>query len=199
MDPGKRSKSTLRIRYEAEVEVLRRKIGDLETIRERLGLSQRKMSQLLLVDPSAWTRWTKQNENPPPHIYRMLQWYLALQDKYPALDVNFWLHTVARETKLETSAVSQTAKDLEQIKERVERLVGEFSSHAVITDEKFEELAARRSGPEPYPKLDPALEGGAHHTVRHAKPVRIMVSSALAGAAITALVLWLCERLFAHL
>ena len=92
-------KSPQRMRYEAEVEVIRRKLGDLEAMREKLGLSQRKICQLLLVDPSAWTRWIKGEdgeESAPPHIYRMLQWYLALQDKYPALDANFWLATVSR-------------------------------------------------------------------------------------------------------
>jgi transcriptional regulator with XRE-family HTH domain len=91
-----RTKSTLRMRYEAESTVIRKKIGDLESIREQLGLSQRKIAQLLLVDPSAWTRWTRMGEDAPPHIYRSLQWYLALQDKYPAMDVNFWLSTVAQ-------------------------------------------------------------------------------------------------------
>ena len=95
-----RAKTSLRIRYEAEVEVIRRKLGNLEDIRKTLGLSQRKISQLLFVDPSAWTRWTKSGagnkDSAPPHIYRMLQWYLALEDKYPALDTGFWLSTVAR-------------------------------------------------------------------------------------------------------
>jgi hypothetical protein len=93
---SRRSKSSLRLRYEAEVSVIKRKLGDLETIRNLLGLSQRKMCQLLFVDPSAWTRWAKHGEEPPPHVYRMLTWYLALNDKYPAMDVNFWIHTVAR-------------------------------------------------------------------------------------------------------
>ncbi len=93
-----RAKSSLRLKYEAETQVISRKLGDLESIRGQLGLSQRKMAQLLLVDPSAWTRWTKGNDEAPPHIYRMLQWYLALENKYPALDVNFWLNTVAQVT-----------------------------------------------------------------------------------------------------
>ncbi len=93
---ARRAKSSLRIKYEAEIHVIERKLGDLESIREKLGLTQRKMAQLLLVDPSAWTRWTKCEAAAPPHIYRMLQWYLALEDKYPALDVNFWLNTVSQ-------------------------------------------------------------------------------------------------------
>ena len=94
--PATRAKTSLRIRYEAEVQVIKRKLGGLEDIRKTLGLSQRKISQLLFVDPSAWTRWTKAGDEAPPHIYRMLQWYLALEEKYPALDTGFWLSTVAR-------------------------------------------------------------------------------------------------------
>lgn len=92
----RRAKSSLRMKYEAEVEVIQRKLGSLDQMRETLGLSQRKMCQLLLVDPSAWTRWNNGEDDAPPHIYKMLQWYLALQEKYPALDVNFWLSTVAQ-------------------------------------------------------------------------------------------------------
>lgn len=95
----RRAKSSLRLKYEAETHVIERKLGDLEAIRGKLGLTQRKMAQLLLVDPSAWTRWTKGGDEAPPHIYRMLQWYLALEEKYPALDVNFWLNTVAQVTE----------------------------------------------------------------------------------------------------
>lgn len=78
-----RSKSSLRIKYEAEKQVLEQQLGSLEEIRERLGLSQRKMAQLLLVDPSAWTRWIKDPSKVPPHVYRALQWYLELTEKKP--------------------------------------------------------------------------------------------------------------------
>ena len=78
-----RSKSSLRIKYEAEKQVLEQQLGSLEDIRERLGLSQRKMAQLLLVDPSAWTRWIKDPSKVPPHVYRALQWYLELTEKKP--------------------------------------------------------------------------------------------------------------------
>ncbi|MFM6928449.1 MAG: hypothetical protein ACKOX6_08285, partial [Bdellovibrio sp.] len=54
-DTGPRSKTSLRMHYEAQVAVIRRQTGDLESIRLNLGLSQRKMSQLLMVDPSSWT------------------------------------------------------------------------------------------------------------------------------------------------
>ncbi|MEZ4872529.1 MAG: hypothetical protein R2827_09870 [Bdellovibrionales bacterium] len=65
----------------AEVEVIKRNV-ETEAIRRELGLSRRKISQLLMVDPSAWTRWSR-DDNAPPHIYRSLQWYLSLIDKHP--------------------------------------------------------------------------------------------------------------------
>lgn len=112
-----RAKTALRLKYEAESEVIRRKLGDLEVIRSQLGLSQRKMAQLLLVDPSAWTRWTKGGESAPPHIYRMLQWYLALEEKYPVLDVNFWLNTVSQLT--DQQRVPELESELVETRSRI--------------------------------------------------------------------------------
>lgn len=132
--PKARAKSANRIRYEAEVELLKRKLGDLESIRQKVGLSQRKMCQLLFVDPSAWTRWTKGGESAPPYVYRALQWYLALNDKYPALDVNFWLGTATRgdqahisETQsqqiLLKNAVNNQTREVSRLKNQVRLLV----------------------------------------------------------------------------
>src|SRR5476651_2282161 len=78
-----RIKSPSRMVYEAEVLFLKNQNGDLEVIRERLGLSRRKICQLLLVDPSAWTRWTGPGGEAPPHIYRALDWYLSIMEKDP--------------------------------------------------------------------------------------------------------------------
>jgi hypothetical protein len=78
-----RIKSSSRLAYEAEVLFLKKQNGELEVIRERLGLSRRKICQLLLVDPSAWTRWTQPGGEAPPHIYRALDWYLAGMEKDP--------------------------------------------------------------------------------------------------------------------
>lgn len=86
-----KTKSSHRIHYEAQVEVIKRQLGDLEKIRGDLGLSQRKICQLLMVDPSAWTRWTKKGESAPPHIYRALQWYAILQEKIPGLTPQYFV------------------------------------------------------------------------------------------------------------
>ena len=145
-----RTKSSLRIRYEAEVKIIRRKLGDLEQIRATLGLSQRKMSQLLFVDPSAWTRWTKQGEVAPPHIYRMLQWYLALEDKYPALDTTFWLSAVAK-----IRAPVEDQRELEVLRESHEELRREVRA---LREEAAIRASARVSVPSPTPTSGSALD-----------------------------------------
>lgn len=109
-DPS-RVKSSLRMKYEAEVMAIKKSHGDLEGIRRKLGLSKRKVAQLLLVDPSAWTRWTKKDGEAPPHIFRALQWYLLLQDKHPEYRSSLWLNAVA------TPSIS--AHEIENIKRQV--------------------------------------------------------------------------------
>jgi transcriptional regulator with XRE-family HTH domain len=90
-DDGLRSKTSLRMLYEAQVTVIQKQIGDLEQVRLGLGLSQRKMCQLLMVDPSAWTRWNRGEQKPPPHIWRALQWYISLQEKLPGLTPQYFI------------------------------------------------------------------------------------------------------------
>ncbi|MGZ3746938.1 MAG: hypothetical protein ACXWRE_06215 [Pseudobdellovibrionaceae bacterium] len=88
---GVRSKTSTRIFYDAQVSVIKKQLGNLEKIRSDLGLSQRKMSQLLMVDPSAWTRWNREGEEAPPHIWRALQWYMTLQEKIPGLTPQYFM------------------------------------------------------------------------------------------------------------
>lgn len=93
IEPAK-AKTSLRMTYEAQGQVIRKQIGELEEVREKLGLSARKISQLLLVDPSAWTRWTKtrdEKNQAPPHIWRALQWYMMLQEKIPGLTPQYFI------------------------------------------------------------------------------------------------------------
>ncbi len=85
------SANAIRTHVDAQLSLIKNQIGSLENVRERLGLSQRKMAQLLLVDPSAWTRWVKHGEDAPPHIYRALQWYLALNEKLPGLTPQYFI------------------------------------------------------------------------------------------------------------
>jgi transcriptional regulator with XRE-family HTH domain len=91
-----RVSSSQRMKYEAEVNVIQNRFGNLEEMRRKLGLSQRKMAQLLMVDPSAWTRWTRDDGQAPPHIYRSLSWFLLLQEKNPETNPYQWLTSVSR-------------------------------------------------------------------------------------------------------
>lgn len=85
LDHQSRSKTPLRLKYEAESRVFLGKFGGLENIRKNLGFSQRKIAQLLMVDPSAWSRWVKDPAKIPPHICRSLEWLLQLEGKNPEL------------------------------------------------------------------------------------------------------------------
>lgn len=71
--------------YKSIVEMIRLQYGSLEDIRYRLSLSKRQIAKLLLVDPSAWTRWTRADEDAPPHVYQALSWYLQLSEKHPEM------------------------------------------------------------------------------------------------------------------
>lgn len=114
-----RVKTSNRMNYEAQVDVIRKQIGDLESIRGKLNLSQRKMAQLLLVDPSAWSRWTAQGESAPPHIYRALQWYMTLQEQVPGLNAAYFLQ---KDTNgLKTEIKSYTDSKLNSLEDMVKQ------------------------------------------------------------------------------
>lgn len=77
--------SSSRIKYESESLYIRSKLGGLENVQKTLGLSGRKICQLLLVDPSCWSRWQKDESKVPPSVWKTLEWYLLLREKHP-----FW-------------------------------------------------------------------------------------------------------------
>ncbi len=79
----KGKKISLRQSFLNERTRIKEELGDLESIRLKLGLSQRKICILLMVDPSAWTRWNKSEA--PPHIYQALKWLLELRKLNPAV------------------------------------------------------------------------------------------------------------------
>ncbi len=81
--PISRNKTQLRSHYENQVEVIKNQFGDIDKMRIQLGLSQRQMAHLLMVDPSTWTRWLKQKKGAPPHIYRALQWLMIIREQLP--------------------------------------------------------------------------------------------------------------------
>lgn len=105
-----RDRTPLRMQYSSEAAVIRRKLGGVEDIRKSLGLSRRQMCKLLMVDPSSWTRWAKDEERVPPHVYRALQWYLSLIDK----DASWHPHN--------RFGLVQPLLDAKDIKSRLDRL-----------------------------------------------------------------------------
>lgn len=129
-----KAKTSLRFKYEAEASVIRKQTGELEEIRMNLGLSRRKMCQLLMVDPSSWTRWTRGEVPAPPHIYRALQWYLALIDKNPQWHPQNSFSPVLQQVNL--------AK-IDEVKSSLERRLAQINSEKQTTTEKLESFVQR--------------------------------------------------------
>lgn len=131
-----RLRAASRLKYESEAQIIQKKLGDLEQIRHSLGLSRRKMAQLLLVDPSAWTRWCKNPERVPPHVYRSLQWYMALIDKNPE-----W-HP--QNSFLKSELASQT-QEFAETRERVLKKIAEISELRSNIKDDVEKAVLRAS------------------------------------------------------
>ncbi len=67
-----------------------------------------------MVDPSAWTRWSKQGRA-PAHIYRSLQWYMALIDKDSAWHPQNTFNTLSRSSiNNELLVMKKTIQQLQQ-------------------------------------------------------------------------------------
>lgn len=141
---GIRAKTSLRLKYEAESQVLLKKFGGLSGIQTKLNLSQRKICQLLMVDPSSWSRWMLDEAKTPPHILRALEWYLVTQDKYPGFDVHFWLHsngktsgaTLERTQLLHEDLTKESAElkiQIQLLEKQVGRLENEVSASNQIS------------------------------------------------------------------
>ncbi len=95
--------------YSEERKQVIQEIGDIETIRKTLGLSRRKICKLLLVDPSSWTRWSKEGSDAPAYIYRSLQWCLAIMEKYP--EAHPIVRSLSYEKENKVEALSRKIED----------------------------------------------------------------------------------------
>jgi len=141
-----RSKTTERITYETEANVIKSQIGDLEDIRFRLGLSARKMAQLLMVDPSAWSRWCKKITPPPPHIYRALQWYLILQEKNPGFTPQVFLANRWHSSQLVKSEDNNLLQDqIKLLNQKIVQLEMRDEARLNTLNEKNEALKSFRA------------------------------------------------------
>lgn len=126
-------KPSLREKYLQEKEMIKHEIGDLDQIRTALGYSQRKLCQILLVDPSAWTRWLKSPQGAPPHIYQALHWLLKLSrlDPQAAAPSNLsqrvdTLHTTTN------SRIQELESHITQLKEALSLLMAQREAPTVI-------------------------------------------------------------------
>lgn len=156
-NPGFRSKTSLRLIYEAQTQVIQKQIGDLESVRLKLGLNARKICQLLMVDPSAWNRWTRPGATAPPHIWRALQWYMIVQEKLPGLTPQFFIERVVTKVEktvektvervVDVPAVEGDAKvfadysgDLFELRARSQDLIQQLESQNRLLQEQAEQI-----------------------------------------------------------
>jgi transcriptional regulator with XRE-family HTH domain len=112
-DLNLRMKSSLRMEYEAKAKRIQKQLGGLKGVQERLALSQRALAKLLMVDPSTWSRWVKNEDLIPPHIWRALEWYLALEEKVPGLSPAHFLLKSQEDYRKEVELLRQKIQDLE--------------------------------------------------------------------------------------
>jgi len=122
-----KSKTALRMLYEAKSNLIRKQLGGLKGVQNKLQLSQRKLAQLLMVDPSTWTRWVKNEDSIPPHIWRSLEWYLALQDQVPGLSAQYFI-----------------GKSTDDIEQRFELLQKELKENLRLYQETFSQNLLRK-------------------------------------------------------
>lgn len=92
-----RPKSERRLRYDRRVLELIEKNGSLEKIRAGLGLSQKQICELLMVDASAWSRWLKDKESAPHHVHQALDWYLGARRQNEAIESSIEVETLRKE------------------------------------------------------------------------------------------------------
>ena len=114
---NKHEKTKSRGRNEITASLIQKQIGDIEQVRASLGLNKKRMCELLLIDPSTWTRWTTGKTAPPPWLYRTLQWGLAVMDKHPEfhpllIRQNTTANSSSLEIKRLSAQINSVKKDL---------------------------------------------------------------------------------------
>lgn len=76
---------SLNQQYYSEKENIIKEFGTLEDMRLKLGLTKSQAAKLLLVKPATWSRWEKNNEKAPPHIFQAMKWYMLLAEAKPEI------------------------------------------------------------------------------------------------------------------
>ena len=89
----------------------------LESIRQKLGLSRRQICKLLKVDPSAWTRWMKTPNGAPPHVHQSLEWYMKLVEQNPEAHAPFLLAQKFESSNKESEIqISKLKKEVDHLR-----------------------------------------------------------------------------------
>ena len=96
---------------------LKTELGNLDDIRGHLGLNKKEMAELLLVDPSAWSRWSKNESKVPLHVWRSLDWYLRLKD-----------------TEVSTSEEPMQSAQIEELRAEVMEKLAEMRDSIIIME-----------------------------------------------------------------
>ena len=124
--------------YTSQVQKIKERLGDLEGIRKNLGMSRRQICQILLVNPSAWTRWTRSSQGAPPHFYRALEWLIYIHSKKTGQQQNSpYLNSPVKPVVSEGLNHSHTVSDLEETDlqdtdEPVDTLLNLFIKYKII-------------------------------------------------------------------
>lgn len=126
----------LRDRYLLERQAIQAELGSLDDILALLGISQRRACQLLLVDPSAWTRWNKSEA--PPHVYQALKWLIHLKTLNPAV---IGPTDIAKRLDLVQQASRDKIRSIESHISALEKVVSTVVVPDLSTQEKYFETA----------------------------------------------------------
>jgi hypothetical protein len=74
----------------------------------------------------------------------MLQWYLAVNDKYPALDVNFWLQNIAREKPVSSGEVEMLHQRVSALKAEIAELKSAQMEHRLAANPEISFVAGQK-------------------------------------------------------
>ena len=107
---------SVRDRNEMTASLIKKQIGSIEQVRTLMGLNKRKMCELLLIDPSTWTRWTTGKTEPPTWVYRTLQWGLAVMDKHPEFHPLVTRQGVGKSEYKESKSLKKLMLEVDSIK-----------------------------------------------------------------------------------
>jgi len=116
-----------RERNEITASLIQKQIGDIEQVRATIGLNKKRMCELLLIDPSTWTRWTTGKTTPPPWVYRTLQWGLAVMDKHPEFHPLLINQTAAlapsNTNSLDSSEIRALSNEISEVKKDLKKWI----------------------------------------------------------------------------